>query len=279
MADQALPSASACMPPLPKGRDGVSSDRDRANDLERGNLKKTGIEDGFLSSIFLVPKKDGAHRPIINLKRLNNFIPHHHFKMEGIHMLKDLLEQGDFMAKIHLKDIYFAVPISKPDKKYLRFRWKSQTYQFNCLPFGLSCIPWVFTKITKAVAAVLKEMGVRLIMYIDDTLIMAQSETMLRDHVKGIVYLLENLGFVINSPKSLLEPWKSIDFLGFQIDSPSMELKLPGEKIKNIRVEARKVLAAEQITALMLSKVLGKMNAATKAITMAPSSIDNCRKT
>ena len=38
MADQALPSESACMPPLLKGRDGISSDRDRANDLERDNL-------------------------------------------------------------------------------------------------------------------------------------------------------------------------------------------------------------------------------------------------
>ena len=43
------------------------------------------------TSIFLVPKKGSRHRPIINLKKLNEFVPHHHFKMEGIHMLKDLL--------------------------------------------------------------------------------------------------------------------------------------------------------------------------------------------
>ena len=56
-------------------------------------------EEGFLSTLFLVPKKDGGHRPIINLKKLNQFILHHHFKMEGIHMLKDLLREGDMMAK------------------------------------------------------------------------------------------------------------------------------------------------------------------------------------
>ena len=170
------------------------------------------------------------------------------------------------MAKIDLKEAYFAVPISEPDKKYLRFRWEGQTYQFNCLPFGLSCASWVFTK---RVATVLREIGVRLVIFTDDILIMAQSETMLRDHVKGII----NLGFVINLPKSLLESRQSIDFLGFLVNSLSMELELPGEKIKNIRAEARKVLGAERLD------VLGKMNAATKATAMPRFSTNNCRQT
>ena len=174
------------------------------------------------------------------------------------------------MAKIDLKNAYFAVPISDPDKKYLRFRWKDQTYQFNCLPFGLSCAPWVFTKITKAVTPVLREMGIRLIIYIDDILVMAESENLLKDHIQGTIYLLENLGFVINFPKSLLEPKQIIEFLGFLVDSCNMELKLPGDKLKNIRGEARKLLALEHTTTLDLSRVLGKMNTATKAIAIAP---------
>ena len=98
----------------------------------------------------------------------------------------------------------------------------------------LSCAPWVFTKITKAVVAVLMEMGVRIIMYKDDMQIMAESEVLLRDHIKGVIYLLENLGFVINVLKSLLEPRRIKNFLGFLVGSMSMELKLPGDKIKNI---------------------------------------------
>ena len=190
--------------------------------------------------------------------------------MEGIHMLKDLLRWGDFMAKIDLKDAYFAVPVSEEDRKYLRFRWGKITFQFNCLPFGLSCAPWVFTKITKAAVSVLREMGIRLIIYIDDILVMAESETLLKDHIAGIIYLLENLGFVINFPKSLLEPTKTIDFLGFLLDSTAMELKLPGGNIKSLQGEARRILAADRITALDLSSLLGRMNATTKAIAMAP---------
>ena len=168
---------------------------------------------GFLSSIFLVPKKDGGHRPIINLKKLNEFIPYTHFKMERIHMLKDLLRQGDFMAKIDLKDTYFAVPIGEKDRKHLRFRWRNTTFQFNCLHFGLSCAPWVFTK---AVVAILREMGIRLIIYrrhpghgrVGDSIEGPHSG----DHPPpGELAIRYN----INLPKSLLEPTKTIDFLGF----------------------------------------------------------------
>ena len=47
----------------------------------------------------------------MNLWPLNQFIPYEHFKMQGIHMLRDLLRKGDFMVKIDLKDAYFTVPV------------------------------------------------------------------------------------------------------------------------------------------------------------------------
>ena len=39
----------------------------------------------FYSQMFLVPKKDGRHRLVINLKRLNQSVKTEHFTMEGIH--------------------------------------------------------------------------------------------------------------------------------------------------------------------------------------------------
>jgi hypothetical protein len=69
--------------------------------------------ESFYSQMFLVPKKDGRQRPVINLKRLNQSVKTEHFKMEGIHMLIDLLRAGDWMAKIDLKDAYFIIPIAQ----------------------------------------------------------------------------------------------------------------------------------------------------------------------
>ena len=75
----------------------------------------------FYSTLFLVPKKDGGHRPVINLKALNNFVIAPHFKMEGIQTLKSLLRQGDWLVKIDLKDAYFAIPIREENQKFLCF--------------------------------------------------------------------------------------------------------------------------------------------------------------
>ena len=115
-------------------------------------------------------------RPVINLKELNTYVAPHHFKMEGLHTLKDLLKTGDWMTKVDLKDAYFMIPIHSSDRSALCFQVQSCHYQYTCLPFGLSCAPWVFTKTLKPVLTLLRELGVRLVAYIDDVLILGEGK-------------------------------------------------------------------------------------------------------
>ena len=75
--------------------------------------------EGFYSTLFLVPKTDGGQRPIINLKALNMFVCPEHFKMEGIHTLKDFVKWRDWMAKVDLKDAHFMIPIHTTQRKYV----------------------------------------------------------------------------------------------------------------------------------------------------------------
>ena len=60
--------------------------------LEKGAIAETpASQDQILSNIFLTEKKGGTFRPIINLKRVNQFIPYEKFKMESLKNVKSLL--------------------------------------------------------------------------------------------------------------------------------------------------------------------------------------------
>ena len=82
---------------------------------------------------------------------------------------------------------------------------------------------------------------------------MAESKEKLQDQSAGLIYLLECLSFTINQEKTVLQPSQSLVFLGFTIDMTKMELSLPPDKIKKIRVEARKLLGMELVSAHSLS--------------------------
>ena len=128
----------------------------------------TTQQDQFVSQVFLVPKKDGSQRPVVNLRSLNYLIAKKKFKMEGARSIRDLIRKGDWMAMIDLKDAYLSVPILARHRRYLRFSWEGQLYEFQCLPFGLCSAPRVFTKLLKPVMSVLRQKGFRSLIYLDD---------------------------------------------------------------------------------------------------------------
>ena len=76
-------------------------------------------------------QKDGSQRPVMNLKPLNTFVQKAYFKMEGVHMVKELLRKDDWMVSIDLKDAYLSVPVAPVHRKYLRFKWKVRSTNSN----------------------------------------------------------------------------------------------------------------------------------------------------
>ena len=182
--------------------------------------------------------------------------------------VRDLVQPDDWLTKIDLKDANFTIPIAEDHQKFLRFMVGSQFYQFTCLPFGLLSAPRVFTKTLRPVAALLRELGVRLVTYIDNILVIASSSSsqQANDHMLAVTYLLENLGYIIHPEKSVTRPTQRVEFLGMLVDTTSMDLSVPGEKIKKIRTEAWKLRAMHHPSAREVSRLIGKMNAVAQAI-------------
>ena len=83
--------------------------------LEKGAIVKAQHCQGeFISNLFLVPKKTGDLRLVINLKPLNYFVVKRHFKMETtetINVARELINSNDYLASVDLSDAYFSIPI------------------------------------------------------------------------------------------------------------------------------------------------------------------------
>ena len=194
-AGQSTPTAIQSVTMRPHTTGGSRANDERGNQRDCRNVSSRGGD--ILFNPFLSPKERWRSQTSHYLKALNNFVIAPHFKMEGIQTLKSLLRQGDWLVKIDLKDAYFAIPIREENQKFLCFSVANKSYQFTCLPFGLASAPWVFTKTLKPVVALCRELGVRLVIYIDDILVMAESREKAEDQASGLTYLLQCLGFTV----------------------------------------------------------------------------------
>ena len=185
-------------------------------------------------------------------------------------MLKDLLKKGDYMVKIDLKDAYLTVPIWQNHQKYLRFLWRDSLLEFACLPFGLASAPRVFTKLLKPVLSILRQRGIRLIVYLDNILLMVPSVEQVLQHAASTLNLLEGLGFTVNYLKSVLVPSQQMEFLGSLVNSLDLSLSLPRDKIRKIQSKCQDLLNTRVTTVRELSKFLGLLSSSIQAVFPAP---------
>ena len=209
-------------PPLPLRNflegEMAAVDKDTVDLLKKGAIEVCSHTPGeFVSNIFMVPKKSGGNRPVIDTRAPNEFVEYIPFRMEDISLLKSVLKQGDFMTKLNLRGTYLTVPVHKRSRIYLRFFWRGVLYQFTCLSFGLSTSGRIFTEAMKPVIAFLRAMGIRLLSFLDNILIMASSHklAMHATHRLGNPGL-NLLGICDKLPKVYSHPFKGVAILGLR---------------------------------------------------------------
>ena len=239
--------------------------------LQKGALEKVdSVEGQFISNIFLVPKKDGSLRPVINLKQLNFFVEYHHFKQENISLALDLIQKDDYLTSIDLCDAYFSISIHDDYKKYLRFLWKGIIYEFQVLCFGLASAPRIFTKLLKPVYSFFRKLGIRCIYYIDDSLNLNQNIDKCAQNTNIMVKKLDDLGYRINYKKSVLIPTKRIVFFGLIIDTELFKVFLTDEKVEKIISLGNSILSKREITIRCLASFVGLVVHAFYAVQFGP---------
>ena len=147
------------------------------------------------------------------------------------------------MYKLCLKDAYFSVPLDQNSRKFLSFLWKETLYEFTNSNHTLE-----------------KNQHQR------DMLIL--SHTIQETHMSWymVIYLLQNLGFIINIRKWILHPWQKREFLVLEIDSIKMTLSLAPNKVQKNGKTCQNLLRRHSTTLLELTRVKGLLSSPIKAV-------------
>ena len=228
----------------------------------------------FAQQMFVVPKPGKVGRAVLNCKPYNHYIVHRSFRMEGVHTLRQILQKDDYMTSVDLTSGYHTVSVHEDFRKHFVFRHRGKWYRYRGLPFGASSACRAFTKCLRPIAAYARSvLGIRLIVYLDDWCILHQDPAMCVEHTRQLMELLTSAGFLINVEKSSLRPSRSLEWLGWTVDSRLMRLRLPYKRRRKISRVVREVLTkhfrSEEITLRDLLRVKGGCQAADAAVYVA----------
>ena len=225
----------------------------------KGAVELTSPSPGFYGRIFVVPKSSGGFRPVLDLSALNRFLEQKPFRMETPSSIRDSIRKGDWATTLDLRDAYFHVSIHPKDRKFLRFAWKDKVFQFKVLPFGLSLAPWVFTRVTRELAISLRSQGIRVHMYLDDWLTLAQSSPLCMDHSQQVINTASRLGFSPHWEKSSLTPSQKFTFLGMAFNTLSFLVAPTEDRLVRFMALRDSLLQMETASARLLHSLLGQM--------------------
>ena len=231
-------------------------------------LSKGAVEEiipecpGYYSRIFLVPKKNGKLRLIIDLSVLNHFVYTETFKMETQRKVRNAVQLNDWAFSLDLTDAYLHIPIHHRSRKYLRFTLRGRVYQFKALPFGLSTSPFVFTRFIIVIATFLRRRAITLHPYLDDWLAGNQNRRKLLEHRQFILSLINSLGLIINYEKSDLVPAQVFTFIGMEFLTHINIVRVPQARQMKILESVRIFLQKTSVSARDFLSLLGQLNAA-----------------
>ncbi len=134
--------------------------------------------------------------------------------------------------------LLLSYPGSPHHRRFLIFAFEGVAYQYKVLPFGPSLAPCTFTRCMDAALFPLRQIGIRILNYLDDWLILAQSEAVSTLHKNLFLSHLCCLGLRVNFAKSILSPSQRVSFLSTVIDSVQMTATVSAERATTIQSHA-----------------------------------------
>lgn len=239
------------------------------NLLASGSIEVVTCKPFCVSPLGVVPKKGNKLRLVCDLRKLNSSCTAPKFVYENIDTVLELVQPEDHFISADLKNGFHHVLVRVEDRKYLGIHWRGVYYQWKVLPFGLSSSPYFFCKILKPVVQWFREQGLKIVIYVDDILLIASAGD-IEIHKTVLLQCLNDLGWFIKLEKCSLVPTTKINFIGYTIDSVGTDkcpvLKVNSERIRKLTKDLKRLLSLRHCTKRQLARVAGQCVSMSKAV-------------
>ena len=234
----------------------------------------------IVSPIGLVPKSTpGEYRLIFDLsfpigESVNAGIPPEeasvsYTKFDEITKLVRHEGVGSYLVKIDIKSAFRLLPIHPDDFELLGMQYQGKYFIDKCLPFGLSVSCALFEKFSTFLEWCLKHYtgSDQIIHYLDDYAACDKQVQGAKSILDKSLSLFASLGVPIAENK-IEGPSTSIKFLGLEVDTVAMLVKIPVDKLQNLRssIDALLHRQGKKITLRELQSMIGKLNFACRAV-------------
>ena len=166
--------------------------------------------------------------------------------MPSVATVTNMLHQGDWLCSVDLLDAYLHLRMRSDSCPYFQFSFEGRHFMYLVLPNGIALGPWVFMAITKAITTHLRKLGINIVIYIDDTLLIDRDPGSLAEKVKITLQVFRDCGFTINLDKSSLEPKQRVEFLGFILDTDVFTITLTPQKQNTMLIWVRKLMGSQE---------------------------------
>lgn len=224
-----------------------------------------------ISPIGLVPKSDGGWRLITHLSypraggSVNDGIVSQlksvsYTKFDTVADMIFKLGRSTLMAKRDIKSAFRLLPISPKDFELLGIKFDGKIYVNLNLPFGASCAPYYFEAFSTFIHWLVKDISKipSLDHYLDDFIFCGAHGTGNCQHLLSTFHqVCVQLGVPINDGKST-DPSTVIVFLGLEIDSSQMLIRIPQHKIAELKSLILLYITRKKITLRDLQSLAGK---------------------
>ena len=172
------------------------------------------------SPIVPIRKKDGTIRLCVDYRKLNQATVPDRFPMPNAGDILSGLGGMKYFTTLDLVRGYYQMPIEEESREFTAFSTPRNHWQFKRLPFGLKNAPSAFQR---EMQAVLRGFSWRrVLVYIDDILIMSESFEEHLEMVERVLSVLKEHGMKIKPGKCC---WfrEEVQFLGHMISSRGMK--------------------------------------------------------